>query len=123
MREGKDRGRDRTVAYDARIADRQQFRRGIEQPRRRANDSAGLRIQFQPIVELASGRIVGAEALLRVRDDDGELLSPGAFVEAAESSGLISRLGAAVLRTTCEQATALDLDPGGFPISVNVSPR
>ena len=123
MREAKDHGRDRTLAYDARMAHRQEHRRGIDQQLRRAIDSDGLRIQFQPIVELASGRIVGAEALLRVRGDDGELLSPGAFVEAAESNGLISRLGAAVLRTTCEQAVALDLDRGGFPISVNVSPR
>ena len=123
MREAKTRGRDRTVAYDEKLGDRQQHRRGIDQQLRRAIDSDGLRIQFQPIVELSTGAIVGAEALLRVRGDDGELLSPGAFVEAAESNGLISRLGAAVLRTTCEQATALDLKPGGFPISVNVSPR
>jgi diguanylate cyclase (GGDEF)-like protein len=123
MREAKARGRDRTLAYDAHLAHRRQHRRGIDQQLRRAIDSDGLRIELQPIVELASGRIVAAEALLRVRGDDGELLSPGAFVEAAESSGLISRLGAAVLRTTCEQAVALDLEPGGFPISVNVSPR
>lgn len=123
MREAKDRGRDRTLAYDARMAHRQEHRRGIDQQLRRAIDSDGLRIQFQPIVDLASNRIVGAEALLRVRGDDGELLSPGAFVEAAESNGLISRLGAAVLRTTCEQAVDLDLERDGFPISVNVSPR
>jgi diguanylate cyclase (GGDEF)-like protein/PAS domain S-box-containing protein len=123
MREAKARGRDRTVAYDEKLGDRQQHRRGIDQQLRRAIDSDGLRIQFQPIVELSTGHIVAAEALLRVRGEDGELLSPGAFVEAAESNGLISRLGAAVLRTTCEQATALDLKPGGFPISVNVSPR
>lgn len=123
MREAKDRGRDRTLVYDARMADRQQHRRGIDQQLRRAIDSDGLRIQFQPIVDLASNRIVAAEALLRVRGDDGELLSPGAFVEAAESNGLITRLGAAVLRTTCEQAVALDTERDGFPISVNVSPR
>lgn len=123
MREAKARGRDRTVTYEDKLGHRQQHRRGIDQQLRRAIDSDGLRIQFQPIVDLGTGAIVGAEALLRVRGDDGELLSPGAFVEAAESNGLISRLGAAVLRTTCEQATALDLKPGGFPISVNVSPR
>jgi EAL domain-containing protein (putative c-di-GMP-specific phosphodiesterase class I) len=82
-------------------------------------------MRYQPIVELDTLTVVGTEALLRVRGDDGELLSPAEFVEAAESSGLISRLGTAVLRTTCEQVTRLSRISAArdLEVSVNVSPR
>jgi predicted signal transduction protein with EAL and GGDEF domain len=122
MHEAEGGGRDRTVLYDAQLAERLRHRRSVDQQLRRALDSDGLCMRFQPIVELPSRRVVGAEALLRVRGDDGELLSPGAFVETAESSGLISRLGAAVVRATCEHIATLGLHDG-IEISVNVSPR
>lgn len=95
----------------------------VDEKLRRALDEGGLQILYQPVVDPDS-RPVGAEALLRIRDEGGELLSPGAFVDAAESSGLIARLGAAVLQLTCEEIATMS--PGGndrFDVSVNVSPR
>lgn len=125
MHRAKEYGRDRATVYDDEAAKRDRPRPGVDVQLRRALESDGLQIRYQPIVELDSRKIVGAEALLRVRGDQGELLSPAEFVEAAESSGLISRLGAAVLRTTCEQITALGRSglSEGFEVSVNVSPR
>ena len=62
-------------------------------------------------------RSVGAEALLRVHDDEGALLSPAEFIEAAESSGLIARLGSQVLQITCEQLAAWTRAPAGRPLA------
>ena len=86
----------------------------------------GVRVHFQPIVDIATEQAVGAEALLRVHDDEGVLLSPAEFVEAAESSGLISRLGLQVLQITCEQLatwSATGEAESLGELSVNVSPR
>ncbi len=58
----------------------------------------------------SASEAVGAEALLRVHDDEGGLLSPAEFVEAAESSGLISRLGLQVLQITAEQLAIWSAD-------------
>ena len=80
---------------------------------RHALQHDGVRVHFQPIVDIATEQVVGAEALLRVHDDEGVLLSPAEFVEAAESSGLISRLGLQVLQTTSEQLATWSASRGG----------
>ncbi len=59
---------------------------------------------FQPIVELPSGRVVGVEALARWTRVDGTTVSPAVFVPVAESSGLVSQLGRAILQQACAQA-------------------
>jgi diguanylate cyclase (GGDEF)-like protein len=123
LRTAKEGGRDRTVVYDGTLARGEERRRSIDLQLRRALATGGLQMRYQPVVDLRTERFVGLEALLRVRGDTGELLSPGAFVAAAESTGLITRLGGLVLQASCEQIGDL---PTGLPeieISVNVSPR
>ncbi len=98
----------------------------IDQQLRNALDHDGLRVHFQPIIDIESDQVVAAEALLRVHDNDGTVMSPAEFVEAAESGGLISQLGLQVLQATCEQlAVWSSRGDGGVPreVSVNVSPR
>lgn len=125
MAKAKASGRDRVEVYTEELAESANRRRTVEQQLRRALDNDGVRVHYQPIVDIETERTVGAEALLRVHDDEGALLSPAEFIEAAESTGLIARLGAQVLQLTCEQLAAwneaegLDLQD----ISVNVSPR
>ncbi len=83
-----------------------------------------LRVHYQPRVNAASGRITGAEALVRWLHPERGLLSPDAFIEVAESSGLVDALGLAVLDMACAQAAAWRR--AALPlqrISVNVSPR
>ncbi|MEV0903020.1 EAL domain-containing protein [Actinoplanes sp. NPDC049802] len=82
---------------------------------------ATLPLWFQPVVSTVNGEIVGAEALVRMRTPDGEILSPYHFVTAAEETGLIVPLGEHVLRSAVGHLTHWS-DRLGY-VSVNVSPR
>jgi EAL domain-containing protein (putative c-di-GMP-specific phosphodiesterase class I) len=77
-----------------------------------------LRVLFQPIVELSTGRIKGAEALLRWYHPERGLVSPAEFIPIAERSGEIVRIGAWVLATACATAATWGDD---VYVSVNVA--
>jgi len=64
---------------------------------------------------------VGAEALVRWRNAEGQLISPGVFIPIAEETGLITRLGGWVLREACAQIAAWQRDGLRMPVSVNLS--
>ncbi len=81
-----------------------------------------LTLQFQPVVELATSRVTGAEALVRWWRGD-EPVSPRAFLAVAEDSGLIVALGEWVLREACAQAAAWQAASWDVGVSVNVSQR
>ncbi|CAN7494781.1 EAL domain-containing protein [Massilia sp. LjRoot122] len=82
-----------------------------------------LELYFQPIVDLASNRIVKAEALLRWRHASGALLSPDTFIEVAEESGLIHEIGDWVFHTAAQQSKRWsELLGRDFQISINKSP-
>ena len=101
-------------------------RKAVEQQLRHAIDTDSILMHYQVIVDVETEAAVGAEALLRVHDDEGALLSPAEFIDAAESSGLITRLGSMVLQTTCSQLAAWSADGGPAAVqelSVNISPR
>ncbi|AXA90955.1 EAL domain-containing protein [Massilia sp. YMA4] len=81
-----------------------------------------LFLMYQPQIDLATRRPVGAEALLRWRTRDGKFVSPDRFIPIAEYSGLIIELGEWVLRTACAELVRLRAaGHRGFTISVNVS--
>ena len=96
----------------------------LEARLRQAMAQGHMLLYYQPQVDIASSRIVGAEALLRWQDPQEGLISPGRFIPVAESSGVIGPLGEWVLQEACRQGRQW-LDEGLAPltIAVNVSPR
>lgn len=97
-------------------------RQSLEQDLRRALDRKELALHYQPIVNLKSGTITGAEALLRWTQLTRGPVPPSVFIPVAEDSGLILPIGAWVLREACTQGKVW-ADAGLCPltISVNVS--
>ncbi|WP_240125470.1 putative bifunctional diguanylate cyclase/phosphodiesterase [Thermomonas alba] len=89
---------------------------------RSALGSEQLMLHYQPQIELASGRIVGAEALLRWKHPEYGWISPARFIPIAERSGLIHELGAWVLRQACLDAQSWrERGLGELGVAVNVS--
>ncbi len=125
MAQAKSTGRDRVEVFTDQLAAAATRRRTVEQELRKALDRDGIGVHYQPVVDVDSEQTVGAEALLRVDHADGAVLTPAEFIEAAESTGLIARLGAQVLEITCEQLAAWSTAGRSslHEISVNVSPR
>lgn len=79
-------------------------------------------VNYQPLVELATGRIAGAEALIRWRRNDGSLIFPDAFIPQSEQTGFIIKLDQWVLNTACVQFAqwGKEYDPNLF-VAVNLS--
>jgi EAL domain-containing protein (putative c-di-GMP-specific phosphodiesterase class I)/GGDEF domain-containing protein len=98
------------------------WRHQLEQALRRALTEDGFRVLYQPEIELATGRVIGAEALLRWEHEPWRDRSPGEVVALAEQVGLIGVLGEWVLRKACGHAASWSLPPGEAPyVAVNVS--
>jgi len=89
---------------------------------RDALDNDRIRVAFQPLVDLSSGLVVGAEALLRVSNSDGHPVPPELVISVAEESGLIGEVGRRVLNLSAEQASRWLTEQGLLlPVAVNVS--
>jgi diguanylate cyclase (GGDEF)-like protein len=81
-----------------------------------------LVLHYQPLVDVASGAIVGCEALVRWAHPRHGLLGPGAFIPAAEEFGLIRQIGGWVLKRACDDLAVFRADAPTLTMSVNVSP-
>ncbi len=118
----KQLGRGRYEIYsrqcEARSADRLKFESDLH--RALARDE--LRLHYQPKVDVATGRVKGAEALLRWEHPDFGQVSPGDFIPVAEETGLIVPFGVWVLRTACEElARWRETGMDDLGVSVNVA--
>jgi diguanylate cyclase (GGDEF)-like protein/PAS domain S-box-containing protein len=81
-------------------------------------------VHYQPIISIADGKPVGAEALVRWLHPQRGMLTPGEFIQVAEDTGLILPIGEYVLMTACKQAKAWrDAGHSKFWVSVNISAR
>jgi EAL domain-containing protein (putative c-di-GMP-specific phosphodiesterase class I) len=96
----------------------------IENRLREAVDKDELLLQYQPLVELETGKIAGLEALCRWQSAEMGLVSPGTFIPIAERSGLIIPIGEWVVRTACLQNKKWqEAGLPAVPVAVNISAR
>jgi len=126
MYSAKRRGRGRYELFDQEMRARLSERIAVDNELRTAIARSELRLHYQPVVAVDSGRVVGAEALVRWLHPERGLLMPGQFIAVAEETGLIRPLGRWVLETACREAAGWQQeDPDARPIqlSVNVSVR
>ncbi len=110
--------------FSAEMDEQAQHRLALEAGLRRALDRNELRMVYQPIVDLGTGRHIGFEALMRWTSPELGEVSPAVFIPVAEETGLIHAFGSFALREACAQ-TRRWLDEGRVDVivSVNVSAR
>lgn len=121
----KEAGRDRIECADPEVVDVRSMRLERENALRRAIEQGGLRLEYQPVLDLSTGATSFVEALVRWGLADGSLLQPDAFIPLAEESGLIVPLGEWVLDEALQQLAAWHAAGRnlGCGMSVNVSAR
>ncbi len=124
MYDSKHRARNGWQFFSPELAQRQQDRLQIETQLRRAVDNNEFRLVYQPQVDLRSGRLVAAEALIRWQNHQLGELRPDLFIDHAETTGDIVRIGDWVLREACRQVAAWRSQGLGIiRVAVNVSYR
>lgn len=112
--------RNRVWVYDEALAEQARRRATMERRLALAVETRAIEMHFQPIVQLATGRVTGIEALARWRDADLGVVAPDVFIALAEQTGLIHGLG----RLALEQSIAMLATPAAaeLKVGVNVSP-
>lgn len=125
MYEAKRTGKARHTVADVEIVARAHRHHELGQQLRTALEGEQLRLHYQPVLHLATRRMVSVEALLRWNHPERGLLLPGEFLDVAEERSLIIPIGEWVLRTACEQAAAWRAAWGDAApdVAVNVAGR
>jgi diguanylate cyclase (GGDEF)-like protein/PAS domain S-box-containing protein len=123
-KQGGESGQEHIAFYSHEMNQGMQERMRVETGLRHALGHGQLRLHYQPKYSLSSGRIIGAEALVRWQHPERGMVPPDQFIPLAESTGLVVQVGEWVLETACAQASAwrqAGLPP--VPLAVNVSAR
>ena len=119
----KAEGRQRARLYDTTIADDSAMELAIEAGLRESLAGSGLSLVYQPQVDLFTGAIIGAEALVRWKDSTGTNVSPERFIPVAERSGVINDLGDWILNQVNADAKQYAGElPTKLALAVNLSP-
>jgi diguanylate cyclase (GGDEF)-like protein len=123
MYRAKEDGRDRFEVYDEVMRAKATRRLTIDTELRNAIEHDELRLAYQPVVDLASGRIEAVEALVRWQHPTRGLLGPGEFIPVAEQTGSIRAVGDWVLTTAAHQAAAWQrqMPDRSLPVAINLS--
>ncbi len=122
--EAKQHGRGSSVQYSVQLGAREKARLSAELALREAVEKEQFTLYYQPIVDLVTGKPIGAEALVRWIHPELGLIRPDLFIAMAEETNLIVPLGRWIMRTACKQAKPWsDGRAGNFKLSVNISPK
>jgi len=122
MYQAKDQGRNRHAFYGESMAVRSLGRLELEIDLRRAFDAEEFQLNYQPKMDLATGKIVGVEALLRWHHAERGWIPPDKFIPVAEETGMIVAIGDWVIGETCKQIKRWsNAGLGHLSIAVNVS--
>lgn len=122
MYQAKQSGRANYQFYTPELDQRASQALSIEARLKDALNRGGLRLHYQPVIDMQSGRMTGAEALVRLVDNDGSTVGPEHFIPIAEATGLIGALGEWVVAEACRQQGAWCSDGLNIPVAINVSP-
>ncbi len=124
MYRAKAKGRNTHTFYTADMNARSHEFLLLESSLRRATELNQLVLFYQPQIDLASRRVIGAEALIRWQDPNRGMISPADFIPLAEETGLIVPIGRWVIETACAQARMWQ-EQGAppIPIAINISGR
>jgi diguanylate cyclase (GGDEF)-like protein/PAS domain S-box-containing protein len=119
----RNRGGDRVVAFEPAMQETVQARFELESELRGAIDRAEIALRFDPIVDLRTGELVAAEALILWNHPSRGPIGPGILIPLAEETGLIDEIGTWVLRAACSETTRwAALSPGRVPrVSINLT--
>jgi EAL domain-containing protein (putative c-di-GMP-specific phosphodiesterase class I) len=123
MYAAKTAGKNGICLWEASISNDTRARFVLENDLRQALAHDEIEMHYQPIVALASGRMVGMEALMRWRHPARGFVSPAEFIPVAEDTGLILELGEWAMRTAFTQAARWNQHHGPLFVAVNVSGR
>lgn len=122
MHQARTAGGGRFAFFEQALTDAARRRLALEARLRRAIEQHELKLLYQPQVELATGRIVGVEALVRWVHPELGVISPADFIPLAEETGLIVPMGEWILDTACAQAAHWNAaGPRPVTIAVNIS--
>jgi diguanylate cyclase (GGDEF)-like protein len=116
-------GKFRYAVYTDRMKETLDAKHRLDLELQTALNSRQFFLQYQPTISLATGKMVGVEALLRWRHPTRGVLAPDVFIPALESTGLIVPVGRWVLETACHTAAAWDAMGHRITLAVNVSPK
>jgi predicted signal transduction protein with EAL and GGDEF domain len=114
----KGAGRNRIAMFAPSMADALNQRREIENDLREAVHTGALFLNYQPIVDINTGRFVSCEALMRWRHPTKGFIGPDVFIPIAEQTGLIAQMGSWVIQQACMDAVTW---PDDITVSVNIS--
>ncbi len=116
----KNCGKNRFVLFNEDMAEQLNSRRNLERRLQSAHEGSEFELNYQPIVDSGTSKIVGFEALLRLPDGEGDYIPPDRFIPVAESIGLISPISKWAMHEALDTARTW---PGKLFISINLSPR
>jgi diguanylate cyclase (GGDEF)-like protein/PAS domain S-box-containing protein len=124
MYKAKKAGRNNYQVYTQELNEALAERVKLEFRLRQALENNELLLYYQPKLDFSTGLICGAEALLRWQPPGEDMIEPIKFIQIAEETGLIDKIGEWVLTNACNKAKAIKEKIGApLPIAVNVSPR